>query len=87
MDGAPPAGELGNLWVRPDRIGTGLGRLLWQDTTATAAAAGFERLDIGAAPNAEGFSRRMGAELVGRTPSGSIPGRLLRVSVPAFPNG
>jgi hypothetical protein len=38
------------------------------------------------APNAEGFYRKMGAERVGETPSGSIPGRMLplmQVRVPA----
>jgi GNAT superfamily N-acetyltransferase len=86
VDGEPPVGELGNMWVRPSEIGTGLGRLLWQDAMAAAAAAGFEHLDIDAEPNAEGFYRKMGAERVGQTPSGSIPGRILplmRVTVPA----
>jgi GNAT superfamily N-acetyltransferase len=86
VDGEPPVGELGNLWVRPSEIGTGLGRLLWQHAMAAAAAAGFEYLDIDAEPNAEGFYRKMGAERVGQTPSGSIPGRMLpqmRVTVPA----
>ena len=86
VDGEPPLGELGNLWARPSEIGTGLGRLLWQDAMATAAAAGFEYLDIDAEPNAEGFYRKMGAERVGQTPSGSIPGRMLpqmRITVPA----
>jgi GNAT superfamily N-acetyltransferase len=86
VDGEPPVGELGNMWVRPSEIGTGLGRLLWQDAMAAAAAAGFEHLDIDAEPNAEGFYRKMGAERIGQTPSGSIPGRILplmRVTVPA----
>ncbi len=77
VDGEPPVGELGNMWVRPTEIGTGLGRVLWQDAMAAAAAAGFEYLKIGAEPNAEGFYRKMGAERVSETPSGSIPGRML----------
>ncbi|SDG33611.1 N-acetylglutamate synthase, GNAT family [Lentzea fradiae] len=77
LDGAPPHGELGNLWVRPDRIGTGLGRVLWEHALAEADAAGFERLDVEADPHAEGFYLRMGAERIGGTPSGSIPGRVL----------
>ena len=86
LDGEPPAGELANIWVRPGQIGTGLGRILWHDAMAAAAAAGFEYLDIDAEPNAEGFYRKMGAERIGETPSGSIPGRtlpLMRVKVPA----
>lgn len=77
VDGEPPVGELSNMWVRPSEIGTGLGRVLWQDAMAAAAAAGFEYLDIGADPNAEGFYIRMGAERIGETPSESIPGRML----------
>lgn len=85
VDGDPPVGELGNMWIRPSKIGTGLGRAMWQDAMATATAAGFECLKIGAEPNAEGFYRKMGAERVGETPSGSIPGRtlpLMQVKVP-----
>lgn len=86
LDGEPPAGVLGNLWLRPDRIGTGLGRLLWHDATAAAAAAGFTHLDIESDPHAEGFYLRMGARRVGETPSRSVAGRtlpLLRVGLPA----
>jgi hypothetical protein len=35
VDGDPPVGELGNIWIRPSKIGTGLGRVLWQDAMAT----------------------------------------------------
>lgn len=83
VDGVPAVGELGNMWVRPSEIGTGLGRAMWQDAMDVAAAAGFEQLDIGAEPNAEGFYRKMGARRIGQTPSGSIPGRvipLMRIS-------
>lgn len=86
VDGDPPVGELGNMWIVPGRIGTGLGRVVWQDSMATAAAAGFEHLLIDAEPNAEGFYRKMGAERIGETPSGSVPGRMLpqlRAQVPA----
>ncbi len=87
VDGEPPVGELGNMWVTPNEIGTGLGRLMWQDAMTFAAAAGFEYLNIEADPNAEGFYRRMGAERIGEAPSASIPGRMLplmrvRVGVP-----
>ncbi len=88
VDGEPPVGELGNMWVRPGEIGTGLGRVMWQDAMAVAAAAGFEYLEISAEPNAEGFYLKMGAERIGAMPSGSIPGRMLplmRVKVPTAP--
>jgi hypothetical protein len=52
------------------------------------SAAGFEYLEIDAEPNAEGFYRKTGAQRIGETPSGSIPGRtlpLMRVRVPTAP--
>jgi GNAT superfamily N-acetyltransferase len=77
LDGQPPEGELGNMWIEPDAIGTGLGRRLWAHAIDTAQAAGFKELSIEAEPNAEGFYLAMGAERIGETPSGSIPGRVL----------
>jgi ribosomal protein S18 acetylase RimI-like enzyme len=77
IDGQPPSGELGNLWVVPERIGTGLGRKLWQHAVATAGKAGYTSLRIEADPNAVGFYKAMGAEQIGEVPSGSIPGRAL----------
>lgn len=77
LDGEPPAGELGNLWVLPESIGTGLGRRLWQHALATARAAGFTELRIDADPYAEGFYLAMGAVRIGAAMSASIPGRTL----------
>lgn len=77
LDGQPPTGELGNLWIEPDAIGTGLGRLLWTDALAQAAAAGFTALEIQADPHAEGFYLAMGARRVGERESDAVPGRML----------
>lgn len=77
VDGDPPQGELGNLWVDPESIGSGVGRRLWRHAVDTARRAGFALLRIGADPHAEGFYLAMGAQRVGETPSGSIPGRVL----------
>jgi GNAT superfamily N-acetyltransferase len=77
LDGEPPGGEIGNMWVEPDVIGTGLGRRLWHHAIQTAQTAGFTILRIGADPFAEGFYLAMGAKRVGETPSSSIPGRTL----------
>jgi ribosomal protein S18 acetylase RimI-like enzyme len=81
IDGAPPEGELGNLWVIPEQIGTGLGRKLWNHAMATAREASYTSLRIEADPNAIGFYRAMGAKQIGETPSGSIPGRTLPLLV------
>lgn len=77
LEGYPPHGELGMLFVDPGAIGRGVGRLLFGHVAATAARLGFTRLSIDADPNAEPFYRAMGAVTVGRTPSGSIAGRTL----------
>jgi N-acetylglutamate synthase-like GNAT family acetyltransferase len=73
----PPDGELSNLWVEPAKIGSGVGRLLWEHAVRTAREAGMRDLYIEADPNAEGFYLAMGAERVGECPSGAVPGRVL----------
>jgi GNAT superfamily N-acetyltransferase len=77
LDGDPPDGELGNLWLEPTRIGSGLGRQLWLHAVDTARATGFVSLRIDADPFAEGFYLAMGARRVGETPSDVIAGRVL----------
>ena len=77
IDGQPPSGELGNLWIIPERIGTGLGRRLWHHAVASATEAGYTSLLIEADPNAVGFYEAMGADRIGEVPSGSVPGRTL----------
>ena len=59
--------QLEHLWVSPERIGTGVGRLLFGHAVRRAASLGAETLRIEADPNAEGFYRRMGATRIGET--------------------
>ena len=59
--------QLEHLWVSPERIGTGVGRLLFDHAVRRAASLGAVTLRIEADPNAEGFYRRMGAAHVGET--------------------
>lgn len=73
LEGEPPHGELGMLFIEPTEIGRGTGRLLYQHMLAEAGRLGFRRLTIEADPNAEGFYRAMGAvrrgdEMRGRCP-------------------
>ena len=83
LQGEPPAGELGMLFVDPSVIGNGVGRLLFDHVAATARGLGFRRLTLDADPNAEPFYLAMGATRTGTVPSGSIPGRELpRMAVP-----
>jgi GNAT superfamily N-acetyltransferase len=81
VEGDPPAGELGMLFVDPLAIGSGVGRFLFQHALAVAGALGFKRLEIGSDPHAEPFYRAMGATRVGTVPSGSIPGRELPLMI------
>lgn len=77
LEGMPPRGVLGMMFVDPRAIGQGVGRLLFQHAVETAGALGFTRFTIDADPNAEPFYEAMGGVSVSRVPSGSIPGRTL----------
>ena len=56
---------LDNFFVLPAHIGSGVGRLMWQEALNRAAAHGAERMTLEADPNAAGFYERMGARLTG----------------------
>ncbi|MFI6060287.1 GNAT family N-acetyltransferase [Streptomyces sp. NPDC051286] len=77
LDGAPPEGALGMMFVASGALGRGIGRFLFEHTITEARRLGFVRLTIDADPNAEPFYLAMGAVRIGATPSGSIPGREL----------
>ncbi len=77
LEGEPPQGVLGMMFVDPDAIGEGVGRLLFAHAVEAAGALGFTRFTIDADPNAEPFYAAMGGVPVGTVPSGSIPGRSL----------
>lgn len=88
LDGNPPHGALGMLFVDPDHIGEGVGRMLFTHMVVMAQDLGFQRLTIDADPHAEPFYLAMGAERIGSSPSGSVPGRrlpLLALSIAAEP--
>jgi len=70
-------GVLDYLYVSPDWLKQGIGRKLWEHLLQTAQSLHVKTISIDAEPNAENFYRAMGAERVGLTPSGSIPGRFL----------
>lgn len=74
QDGA--SGEIEHLWVDPEYIGQGLGRILFDHALHQARALGIQQLDIVADPYAEGFYAKMGARRIGDWPS--VPeGRVL----------
>ncbi|MFF9060043.1 GNAT family N-acetyltransferase [Streptomyces sp. NPDC014882] len=77
LEGEPPTAVLGMMFVDPQAIGRGIGRLLFEHTVAAGRDLGFTRITIDADPNAEPFYRAMGAVRTGSVPSGSVAGRVL----------
>lgn len=69
--------ELEALFVEPQFIGKGFGRLLIEDAKSAASSLGATRLIIQGDPNAERVYLAAGGVLIGTRESGSIPGRLL----------
>jgi len=56
---------LDNFFLLPAHIGSGVGRLMWDEALRRAEAAGADRITLEADPNAAGFYERMGARLTG----------------------
>jgi GNAT superfamily N-acetyltransferase len=75
----PPGSELVDLFVEPAAIGTGIGRVLWDEMLERATTGGAAWVEIEADPNAVDWYLRRGAQRIGRTTSGSIPGRELPI--------
>ena len=77
LGGAGDRLELVALFVEPAAIGTGVGRLLFDDACVRARARGAIALWWDADPHAEEIYRRLGGTTVGQVSSGSLPGRSL----------
>ena len=71
-----PRPELRMLFVSPDLIGRGLGKVLVQDALSVANSRGWSSLVIESDPFAASFYEHLGAELVGAIRSAST-GRTL----------
>jgi N-acetylglutamate synthase-like GNAT family acetyltransferase len=61
--------ELEHMWIRPQHMGTGVGRALFLHAKERAANLEIAVLEISADPNAEGFYERMGARRIGEIQS------------------
>ena len=66
---------LDDLFVEPASMWRGVGRALWEDAVAWAAARGATAMVFGAIRNARPFYERMGAVVVGEIASTIIAGR------------
>ena len=56
---------LDNLWVAPEYIGKGIGKLLFQRASQIARARGYKILQLEADPNAAGFYEKMNMYQIG----------------------
>ena len=66
---SPGKAELEHMWVKPDHIGTGIGKELLIHAIETATFLDAAALEISSDPNAEGFYKRMGAKRIGEITS------------------
>jgi GNAT superfamily N-acetyltransferase len=69
--------EVEDFFVAPEAQGEGIGRALMDAFQDECRARGYARIGVDADPNAEAIYLRLGFHTVGRSPSGSIPGRWL----------
>ena len=70
--------EIEHMWIRPEHMGNGVGRALFEHARDRAKELQFPVLELSADPNAEGFYERMGAKRVGDVPA-SMNGEEARV--------
>jgi N-acetylglutamate synthase-like GNAT family acetyltransferase len=70
--------ELEHMWVRPESIGTGIGKELFLDAMERATTLKVREIEISADPNAAGFYERMGASQIGETDA-SIDGQVRKL--------
>ena len=57
--------EIEHMWIRPEQMGGGVGRALFEHVRARALSRGANVIELSADPYAEGFYERMGAKRVG----------------------
>ena len=61
--------EIEHMWIRPEQMGSGVGRALFEHARERAIERGANVLELSADPHAEGFYARMGAKRVGEIPA------------------
>ncbi|MED0902060.1 GNAT family N-acetyltransferase [Bacillus cereus] len=65
------------LYMHPSYKGKGYGKILWEFVIEQAEGLGIKSFTIDSDPNAKGFYLKMGAKLIGETPSTVFKDRLL----------
>ncbi|MGE5223585.1 MAG: GNAT family N-acetyltransferase [Omnitrophica WOR_2 bacterium] len=60
----PPTAVLDHLWILPEHIGKGLGRMLFMHALRIAREHEVKKLEIESDPHAVGFYTKMGAQYV-----------------------
>ena len=76
--------ELDDLFVEPDSMGFGVGRMLVEDVAARATAAGAKWVNVIANPRAVGFYERLGFRITGEAATRFA--RAPRMSLDLAPN-
>lgn len=71
--------ELEKLFIEPDWIGRGIGKLLFNWSIGRARYLGAQTMIVTADPYAVPFYEKMGFERIGQEASGSVAGRILPV--------
>lgn len=57
--------EIEHMWIRPEHMGSGIGRGLFEHAKRRAEELGAKALELSADPHAEGFYKHMGAVRIG----------------------
>jgi GNAT superfamily N-acetyltransferase len=70
---------LEDLFIYPQHIGQGYGKMLWDHSLAVARSLGYRKLTLISDPYAEPFYARQGAVRTGETESNALAGRMLPV--------
>jgi len=70
--------EIDHFWLLPKSTGKGYGRTIFAFIVQTEKEMNFNRIKVYSEPNADGFYRKMGGEIVHRIES-KIKGRFLAV--------
>jgi GNAT superfamily N-acetyltransferase len=77
IDVGGASGNLDLLFIEPDTIGSGTGRVLFQEAAQRLREAGETVMTILSDPDARGFYEKMGAVFVEDRPSDVFAGRVL----------